>query len=101
MVTLVDLKRANNVGVSHSIFLLTFVGILLSRIKVPTVEIKKAIEILDEKTLSLDNSRALMRLVPSDDEIEMLKKYQGDKEKLGMTEQFFMEVKEKIFLSYY
>lgn len=62
VVQLVDLKRANNVG------------ILLSRIKVPVPEIKDAINSLDEDILSLENSRALLRLAPSPDEIDMLKK---------------------------
>lgn len=34
-----------------------FEGILLSRIKVPNEEIKQAIANLDEKTLSLENSK--------------------------------------------
>jgi len=48
VVSLVDIKRANNVG------------ILLSKIKVPTPEIKVAIEALDEKTLSVENSKFVL-----------------------------------------
>jgi hypothetical protein len=80
VVTLVDLKRANNVG------------ILLSRMKVPITSIRTAIEVLDEKLLSLENTRALLKLSPSADEVDMLKNYKGDKQRLGVTEKFFMEV---------
>ena len=45
-------------------------GILLSRIKAEPKEIKNAIKDLNEETLSLDNSRALMRLAPSSDEVK-------------------------------
>lgn len=80
VITLVDLKRANNVG------------ILLSRMKVPVTSIRTAIEVLDEKLLSLENTRALLKLSPSADEVDTLKNFKGDKQRLGVTEKFFMEV---------
>jgi hypothetical protein len=79
-VHLVDLKRANNVG------------ILLSRLKVPLSHVRNSLEQLDPATLSLENARALRKLAPSPDEIEILKNYKGEKQVLGAAEKFFMEV---------
>lgn len=44
-------------------------GILLSKIKVEPTGIKTAIEALDENTLSLEDTRALLRLAPSPEEV--------------------------------
>eukprot|EP01112_Ceratiomyxa_fruticulosa_P021198 TRINITY_DN7396_c0_g1_i1.p2 TRINITY_DN7396_c0_g1~~TRINITY_DN7396_c0_g1_i1.p2 ORF type:complete len:351 (-),score=91.40 TRINITY_DN7396_c0_g1_i1:574-1626(-) len=79
-VNLLDIKRANNVG------------ILLSRIKATPAAIRKAIETLDENALSLDNSKSLLKLAPTDEEKTTLKEYQGDRAKLGVAEQFFLEM---------
>jgi len=65
-INLVDLKRANNIG------------ILLARIKMSVSDIKKSIIELDETHLSAENTRALQRLAPTAEEIETLKNFKGD-----------------------
>jgi len=67
-------------------------GILLSRIKVGLKQLRVSIINLDEDTLSLDNSRSLLRLVPTPEEVELLTNYKGDVTKLGNAEQFFLEM---------
>jgi len=79
-INLVDLKRANNIG------------ILLARIKMSIGDIKKSIIELDETHLSGENTRALQRLAPTAEEIETLKNFKGDAKSLGKAEQFFMKV---------
>jgi hypothetical protein len=69
----VDLKRANNVGkyLSRRVCLdLNNLGVLLARMKVSNSQIREALENLDDKTLSLENAKALCGLVPSDEEVD-------------------------------
>jgi len=79
-VSLINLQRANNVG------------ILLCRFPLSHSEIKKAILSCDEKVLTLDLSRSLVRLAPTKDEIDMIQQYKGEKDKLGVAEKFFIEM---------
>jgi hypothetical protein len=56
-VQILDFKRANTVG------------ILISRLRLPVEDMIGALLALDEKKLSLDNTRALLKLAPTDDEV--------------------------------
>jgi dishevelled associated activator of morphogenesis len=60
-VTLLEMKRANNIAIT------------LSRFKVSNDEIKKAILTLDTGILDLDQLQMLLTLLPTSDEIKMLK----------------------------
>ena len=60
-VSLLDMKRANNIAIT------------LSRFKVSNDEIKKAILTLDTGILDLDQLQMLLTLLPTSDEIKMLK----------------------------
>ncbi|EKX39718.1 hypothetical protein GUITHDRAFT_89015 [Guillardia theta CCMP2712] len=75
-IQLLDLKRANNIAIT------------LSRFKSSNAEIKNAILTLDEGLLSLEQLQMLLTLLPTPDEIRMLKSYKGEVEKLGPSEQF-------------
>lgn len=56
-IQILDLKRANTVG------------ILVSRLRMPPSDVVASILALDESKLSLDNTRALLKLAPTDDEV--------------------------------
>jgi hypothetical protein len=65
---------------------------MLSRIKMTYPEIRAALmEILDEK-LSIENLKAIKQYVPTGDEIELIKDFDGDFETLGHAEKFYREV---------
>lgn len=66
---------------------------MLARLKLPNSEIKKAILTLDESKLSVDVLRMLKQFVPSDDELETVREYDGDPNSLGIAEKYFREVR--------
>ncbi|PON35084.1 Tensin phosphatase [Parasponia andersonii] len=79
-VQLVDLRRAYNCE------------IMLSKIKIPLPDMINAVLALDSSTLDIDQVENLIKFCPTKEEMELLKNYTGDKEKLGKCEQFFMEL---------
>ncbi|KAF9184379.1 hypothetical protein BGZ50_003756 [Haplosporangium sp. Z 11] len=79
-VSLFSVNRANNIA------------IMLSRIKVSYPDIRIALmEILDDK-LSIENLKAIKQYVPTSDEIEVIKEYDGDFDGLGNAEKFYREI---------
>ncbi|KAF9359313.1 hypothetical protein BGX26_012598 [Mortierella sp. AD094] len=79
-VSLFSVSRANNIA------------IMLSRIKLTYPEIRVALmEISDEK-LTIENLKAIKQYVPTSDEIELVKEYDGDFESLGNAEKFYREI---------
>ncbi|CAM8978199.1 unnamed protein product [Rhodiola kirilowii] len=74
-VTLVDLRRANNTE------------IMLSKVKMPLPDIMTAVLALDEFVLDIDQVENLIKFCPTKEEMDLLKAYTGDKEKLGKCEQ--------------
>eukprot|EP01096_Ripella_sp_DP13-Kostka_P014378 TRINITY_DN647_c0_g1_i1.p1 TRINITY_DN647_c0_g1~~TRINITY_DN647_c0_g1_i1.p1 ORF type:complete len:1074 (+),score=617.15 TRINITY_DN647_c0_g1_i1:530-3751(+) len=80
-IMLLDHRRANNVP------------IVLSRFgRLSYDEIKTAILTLNEDVLTSENLNALKELVPTPEEVEILKEYSGDLEQLGKAERFFMTI---------
>ncbi|CAL0319879.1 unnamed protein product [Lupinus luteus] len=77
---LVDLKRANNTE------------IMLTKVKMPLPDMMAAVLALDESVLDVDQVENLIKNCPTKEEMELLKGYTGDKEKLGKCEQFFLEL---------
>ena len=75
-VSLLDVKRANNIAIT------------LSRFKFSNKEIKDAILTLNEGLLSLEQLQMLLTLLPTADEVKMLKAYKGEEDKLGFSEKF-------------
>ncbi|KAF9932468.1 hypothetical protein FBU30_008171, partial [Linnemannia zychae] len=79
-VSLFSVNRANNIA------------IMLSRIKMTYPDIRIALlEILDDK-LSIENLKAIKQYVPTGDEIELIKEFDGDFETLGPAEKFYREI---------
>ncbi|KAF9105603.1 hypothetical protein BGX27_009549 [Mortierella sp. AM989] len=79
-VSLFSVNRANNIA------------IMLSRIKLTYPEIRVALmEISDEK-LNIENLKAIKQYVPTSDEIELVKEYDGDFDSLGNAERFYREI---------
>ncbi|XP_027338399.1 formin-like protein 13 [Abrus precatorius] len=66
--------------------------ILLSKVKVPLHDLMRSVLALDESALDIDQVENLIKFCPTKEEIEILKDYTGEKEKLGRCEQFFLEL---------
>ena len=79
-VTLIDFARANNIA------------IMLARFKISYQEIKKAVLDMNEEALSIDNLRSLKQFTPTEEELEIIRDYDGDAANLGNAEKFFLEM---------
>lgn len=80
VVHLIDLRRANNTE------------IMLTKVKMPLPDMMAAALAMDESILDADQVENLIKFCPTKEEMELLKNYTGDKEKLGKCEQFFLEL---------
>ncbi|XVF48425.1 hypothetical protein PTKIN_Ptkin03bG0189100 [Pterospermum kingtungense] len=79
-VQLIDHRRAYNCE------------IMLSKVKVPLPDLMNSVLALEESALDVDQVENLIKFCPTKEEMEVLKGYNGDKEKLGKCEQFFLEL---------
>ncbi|XP_050388074.1 formin-like protein 13 isoform X2 [Argentina anserina] len=79
-VQLIDHRRAYNCE------------IMLSKVKVPLHELMNSVLALEDTALDPDQVENLIKFCPTKEEIELLKGYKGDKEKLGKCEQFLLEL---------
>eukprot|EP00258_Populus_trichocarpa_P043751 XP_024459770.1 LOW QUALITY PROTEIN: formin-like protein 18 [Populus trichocarpa] len=79
-VQLVDHRRAYNCE------------IMLSKVKVPPHELMSLVLVLEDSALDVDQVDNLIKFCPTKEEMELLKGYTGEKEKLGKCEQFFLEL---------
>ncbi|CAL9115946.1 unnamed protein product [Musa textilis] len=79
-VHLIALRRANNTE------------IMLTKIKMPLPDLMSAALALDDSILDVDQVENLIKFCPTKEEMDLLKGYTGDKEKLGKCEQFFLEL---------
>ncbi|DAZ93948.1 TPA: hypothetical protein N0F65_001083 [Lagenidium giganteum] len=79
-VALIDVKRANNIG------------IMLARFRMPYSKIRDAVLQVDKDVLSVEKLSALIQFAPEDAEIEAVKGYTGDPKLLGDAEQYFYEL---------
>ncbi|CAA7407299.1 unnamed protein product [Spirodela intermedia] len=77
---LVDLRRANNCE------------IMLTKVKIPLSDLMISLLALDDSVLDVDQVDNLIKFCPTNEEIELLKGFSGDKENLGKCEQFFLEL---------
>ncbi|XP_016192013.1 formin-like protein 13 [Arachis ipaensis] len=66
--------------------------ILLSKVKVPLNDLMSSVLALEESALDIDQVENLIKFCPTKEEKQVLKDYDGDKEKLGRCEQFFLEL---------
>ncbi|PKA59861.1 Formin-like protein 20 [Apostasia shenzhenica] len=81
-VHLIELRRANNTE------------IMLTKVKMPLPDLMGAVLALDDIVLDVDQVENLIKFCPTKEEMELLKGYTGDKEKLGKCEQVFFGVNE-------
>ncbi|XP_024638460.1 formin-like protein 13 isoform X2 [Medicago truncatula] len=79
-VQLIDHRRAYNCE------------IMLSKVKVPLHDLMSSVLALEESALDTDTVENLIKFCPTKEEMEIIKNYNGEKEKLGRCEQFFMEL---------
>ncbi|GMI84374.1 hypothetical protein HRI_002106700 [Hibiscus trionum] len=79
-VQLIDHRRAYNCE------------IMLSKVKVPLPELMRLVLTLEESALDADQVDNLIKFCPTKEEMELLKGYTGDQDKLGKCEQFFLEL---------
>jgi len=69
------------------------ISIMRTQFKPKTdAEIKQLILTANETELSMENLLALQKFIPEPDEIQTLQGYTEDKSKLGVPEQFFLEI---------
>uniref|UniRef100_A0A5B7C9Y0 Formin-like protein n=1 Tax=Davidia involucrata TaxID=16924 RepID=A0A5B7C9Y0_DAVIN len=66
--------------------------IMLSKVKIPLHELMSSVLALEDSALDVDQVDNLIKFCPTKEEMELLKGYNGDKEKLGKCEQFFLEL---------
>ncbi|XP_027921768.1 formin-like protein 18 isoform X1 [Vigna unguiculata] len=66
--------------------------IMLSQVKVPLHDLMTSVLALEESALDSDQVENLIKFCPTKEEMELLKGYNGDREKLGRCEQFLMEL---------
>ncbi|GAB2286569.1 hypothetical protein Dimus_020966 [Dionaea muscipula] len=79
-VQLIELRRAYNCE------------IMLSKVKIPLPDLMNSVLALDDLALDVDQVENLIKFCPTKEEMELLKGYNGDMEKLGKCEQFFLEM---------
>ncbi|KAI7903207.1 uncharacterized protein BX663DRAFT_408639, partial [Cokeromyces recurvatus] len=65
------------------------IAIMLARIKVPYTSIRDAIWNIDDNLLSIDHLKAMRQYIPTKEEIEIVKEYEGDVDMLGNAERYF------------
>ncbi|CAG7892303.1 unnamed protein product [Brassica rapa] len=66
--------------------------IMLSKVKVPLQDLMYSVLNLEESALDADQVENLIKFCPTREEMELLKGYNGDKDKLGKCELFFLEM---------
>nr|XP_012573404.1 formin-like protein 13 isoform X3 [Cicer arietinum] len=66
--------------------------IMLSKVKVPLRDLMGSVLALEESALDTDQVENLIKFCPTKEEMEIVKNYNGEKDKLGRCEQFFMEL---------
>ena len=79
-VTLIDLKRANNIAIT------------LARFKMPFDQLAVCVSNCDTAAIDLDGYLALLRCLPDEEELAAVLGSGEDKARLGRAEQFFLAV---------
>ena len=78
---LVDLKRANNIG------------IMLTHLKMSPGQVVQALLKLDPAILTPNITTQLLKAVPTEEEAGLLGQFTGDPKELGKVERFLLEVR--------
>eukprot|EP01132_Coremiostelium_polycephalum_P006035 gene6035-7519_t len=80
VITLIDMKKANNCA------------IMLQHFKLGNAELKRVQQSMDEKVLDIESTQYLLQFVPTKEDIEVLKEYNGDVSLLGAAEQYMLTI---------
>lgn len=78
--TLISLQRAQNIS------------IMLQRIKLPFPQIRASLLAVDDGLLTLDHLKALKSCLPSADEMELVREFNGEISSLSPADRFFKEI---------
>eukprot|EP00698_Gefionella_okellyi_P016332 TRINITY_DN4672_c0_g1_i2.p1 TRINITY_DN4672_c0_g1~~TRINITY_DN4672_c0_g1_i2.p1 ORF type:complete len:1571 (+),score=391.98 TRINITY_DN4672_c0_g1_i2:471-4715(+) len=78
--TLLDQRRANNVAIA------------LSKIGMSYAEIRNAIAKVDTDSLTADNLTNMLKVCPTNEELELIRSYKGDISRLTEADQFFAAI---------
>ena len=87
-VSLLTPKRTQNLGIALARF-------AQNGLRVP--DIQRALKQLDEENLSSDRLQALLKLMPTSDEIDVCTSFDGDTSSLGTAEKFVLAIHEVPF----
>ncbi|KAI8373312.1 hypothetical protein BD560DRAFT_291277, partial [Blakeslea trispora] len=68
------------------------IAIMLAKIKLSYPEIRDAIWNIDDNSLTLENLMAIKQYIPTKEEIEAVKEFQGDLDMLGDAEKYFRSI---------
>ena len=79
-VSLIDPKRSLNISIQ------------LAGLRMPFKRIKEALLKMDDETLAVDQLTILALAVPTQEELGLLRAYQGDRAELATVEQYFLQV---------
>ncbi|KAI3444001.1 hypothetical protein Pfo_000666 [Paulownia fortunei] len=66
--------------------------IMLSKVKIPLHDMLSSVLALEDSALDVDQVDNLIKFCPKKEEMEVLKGYKGERDKLGKCEQFFLEL---------
>ncbi len=77
-VTLINLRRAQNAAIS------------LARIKLSYEEIKQKVAAFDDGAFTVEQLKALLEFLPTEEESMSLKRYDGDTSMLGLAEKYML-----------
>ncbi|PIM99220.1 WASP-interacting protein VRP1/WIP, contains WH2 domain [Handroanthus impetiginosus] len=66
--------------------------IMLSKVKIPLHDMLSSVLALEDSALDVDQVDNLIKFCPTKEEMEVLKGYKGEIDKLGKCEQFFLEL---------
>ncbi|EGF84247.1 hypothetical protein BATDEDRAFT_34176 [Batrachochytrium dendrobatidis JAM81] len=78
VITLLDHKRAQDIAIT------------LKGLRLPFASISLAIKTIDDDALSIDQLSKLCKYAPKEDELDILKSYEGDLSELGDAETYFI-----------
>ena len=66
------------------------VNIFLKQFRMNNIQIVELIRKGDEHKFGLERLKGLIKIVPQQDEVDMIKYFDGDREKLGNAEKFYL-----------
>ncbi|CAA0825358.1 actin binding [Striga hermonthica] len=66
--------------------------IMLSKVKIPLHDMLSSVLALEDTALDVDQVDNLIKFCPTKEEMDLLKGYKGERDKLGKCEQFFLEL---------